>query len=219
MSDDPHDDASNESPSGELPTTEVPPTSHDELRRIGPYRLLEKLGEGGTGEVWLADQTEPVRRKVALKIIKQGMHTRQVVARFEAERRALAMMDHPAIAKVYDAGAGPRGRPYFVMEHVRGVPITEHCDRNRLINRERLDLYMRVCEGVQHAHQKAVIHRDLNPSNVLVSVQDGRAVPKIIDFGVVKATPAVASKRRQLAGFALSFRQGDTGLGASVKRG
>jgi len=159
-----------------------------EVERIGPYRLLEKLGEGGIGEVWLAEQTEPVQREVALKFIKQGMDTKQVIARFEAERQALAMMDHPAIAKVHDAGATPRGRPYFVMERVRGVPITDHCDRHKLSNRERIELLIRVCEGVQHAHQKAVIHRDLKPSNVLVSVQDDHAVPKIIDFGVAKAT-------------------------------
>lgn len=154
---------------------------------IGPYRLLEKIGEGGMGEVWLAGQVEPIRRRVALKIIKRGMDTRQIVARFEAERQALALMDHPAIAKVLDAGETPEGRPYFVMEHVDGVPITEHCDRHRLTNRERLALFVQVCEGVQHAHQKAVIHRDLKPSNVLVTLQDGKPVPKIIDFGVAKA--------------------------------
>ena len=146
----------------ELPTTETSPTSGAAGEQIGPYRLLDKLGEGGMGEVWLAEQTEPVKRKVALKVIKQGMDTKQVVARFEAERQALALMDHPAIAKVFDAGRR-HGRPYFVMEHVKGVPITEYCDRHRLTNRERLDLFMQVCEGVQHAHQKAVIHRDLKP--------------------------------------------------------
>jgi non-specific serine/threonine protein kinase/serine/threonine-protein kinase len=140
------------------------------------------------GEVWLAEQQEPVKRKVALKVIKQGMDTKQVVARFEAEKQALALMDHPAIAKVFDAGATPGGRPYFAMEHVQGVPITEYCDRHRLTNRERLELFMQVCEGVQHAHQKAVIHRDLKPSNVLVAIRDDRPVPKIIDFGVAKAT-------------------------------
>jgi non-specific serine/threonine protein kinase/serine/threonine-protein kinase len=139
------------------------------------------------GEVYEAEQEAPVRRKVALKVIKRGMDTKQVVARFEAERQALAMMDHPAIAKVYDAGATPGGRPYFVMEHVRGVPITEHCDRHRLSIKERLGLFMQVCDGVQHAHHKAVIHRDLKPSNVLVSVRDAKPEPKIIDFGVAKA--------------------------------
>ena len=157
-------------------------------RRIGPYVLRQKIGEGGMGEVWLAEQLEPIQRQVALKVIKRGMDSKQVVARFEIERQALAMMDHPAIAKIHDAGTTPRGRPYFVMEYVRGVPITEHCDRHRLTNRERLELFVQVCEGVQHAHQKAVIHRDLKPSNVLVTIRDDRPQPKIIDFGVAKAT-------------------------------
>jgi non-specific serine/threonine protein kinase/serine/threonine-protein kinase len=176
-----------DSDSTELPSTEAA-ASPGGNRQIGPYRLLQKLGEGGMGEVWLAEQTEPVKREVALKVIKQGMDSRQVVARFEAERQALAMMDHPAVAKVFDAGTTPEGRPYFVMEYVRGVPITEHCDRHRLTNRERLDLFMQVCEGVQHAHQKAIIHRDLKPANVLVTERDGKRLPKIIDFGVAKAT-------------------------------
>jgi serine/threonine protein kinase len=174
--------------STELPTIEAGPTPDETARQIGPYRLLDKLGEGGMGEVWLAEQTEPVKRKVALKLIKQGMDTKQVVARFEAERQALAMMDHPAIAKIYDAGATPRGRPYFAMEYVQGLPITEHCDRHTLTNRQRLELFLQVCEGVQHAHHKAVIHRDLKPSNVLVSILDDKPVPKVIDFGVAKAT-------------------------------
>lgn len=140
------------------------------------------------GEVWLAEQLQPLRRKVALKIIKIGMDTKQVVARFESERQALAMMDHPAIAKVFDAGATERGRPYFVMEYVQGIPITEHCDKFRLNTRDRLELFMQVCQGVQHAHQKAIIHRDLKPSNVLIEIQDGNTLPKIIDFGVAKAT-------------------------------
>jgi non-specific serine/threonine protein kinase/serine/threonine-protein kinase len=172
----------------ELPSTEAAPSPSGDRKQIGPYHLLQKLGEGGMGEVWLAKQTEPVKRRVALKIIKQGMDTKQVVARFEAERQALAMMDHPAVAKVFDAGTTPGGRPYFVMEYVKGVPITEHCDRHKLNNRERLGLFLQVCEGVQHAHQKAIIHRDLKPSNVLVSEQDGKRLPKIIDFGVAKAT-------------------------------
>ena len=157
-------------------------------RSFGPYRLLRLIGEGGMGEVWLADQVTPVRRQVALKVIKAGMDTVQVVARFEAERQALALMDHPAIATVYDGGSTPEGRPYFVMEHVKGEPITTYCDRHRLAMRERLELFAQVCDGVQHAHQKGVIHRDLKPSNVLVAVQDDRPVPKIIDFGVAKAT-------------------------------
>ena len=154
---------------------------------IGRYRLLEKLGEGGMGEVWVAEQKEPVRRRVALKLIKAGMNSREVIARFESERQALALMDHPAIAKVLDAGSTPQGSPYFVMEYVAGVPITTYCDQHRLGMRQRLELFMHVCEGVQHAHQKAIIHRDLKPSNILVTEVDGKAMPKIIDFGVAKA--------------------------------
>jgi eukaryotic-like serine/threonine-protein kinase len=165
---------------------ESPPAA--EARRIGPYRLLQLVGEGGMGEVWLAEQLEPLRRRVAIKLIKAGMDSRQVVARFESERQALALMNHPAIAKVFDAGATPEGRPYFVMEYVAGVPITEHCDAHQLSTAQRLVLLAEVCQGVQHAHQKAIIHRDLKPSNVLVSLVDGKAVPKIIDFGIAKAT-------------------------------
>ncbi len=154
---------------------------------IGPYRLLRPVGEGGMGQVFEAEQIEPIRRKVALKIVKQGMDTREFVARFESERQALALMDHPCIAKVFDAGASERGRPYFVMEFVDGVPITDYCDLHRLSLRQRLELFIQVCEGVQHAHQKAIIHRDLKPSNVLVTAIDGKPVPKIIDFGVAKA--------------------------------
>jgi tetratricopeptide (TPR) repeat protein len=154
---------------------------------IGRYRLLRKIGEGGMGEVWLAEQEEPVRRRVALKLVKAGMNTREVIARFESERQALALMDHPAIAKVFDAGSRPRGGPYFVMEYVAGIPITDYCDNNRLSIRQRLELFIQVCEGVHHAHQKAIIHRDLKPSNILVVEVDGRAAPKIIDFGVAKA--------------------------------
>ena len=164
------------------------PRSHDEGERIGPYRLRDKLGQGGMGEVWLAEQRQPVQRQVALKLIKPGMDTQEVVARFEAERQALAMMDHPAIATVYDAGATPNGRPYFAMELVKGVPITDYCDNHKLTNQERLTIFLKVCEGVQYAHHKAVIHRDLKPGNVLVSVQQDTPVPKIIDFGVAKAT-------------------------------
>jgi len=156
--------------------------------RIGPYRLLELIGEGGMGEVWLAEQLEPMRRRVAFKLIKTGMDTRQVVARFEAERQALALMDHQAIARVLDGGATPEGRPFFVMEYVPGLPITEHCDAHRLSTDQRLELFIAVCEAVQHAHHKAIIHRDLKPSNILVTMVDGRALPKVIDFGVAKAT-------------------------------
>ena len=141
---------------------------------IGPYKLLEAIGEGGMGMVYMAEQTHPVRRKVALKIIKPGMDTRQVIARFEAERQALALMDHPNIAKVLDAGATDSGRPYFVMELVKGIPITDYCDKARLSVRERLDLFVLVCQAVQHAHQKGIIHRDLKPSNVMVTLVDGR---------------------------------------------
>jgi tetratricopeptide (TPR) repeat protein len=159
------------------------------------YRLLQRIGEGGMGEVWVAEQTEPVHRQVALKVIKAGMDSAQVVARFEAERQALAMMDHPAIATVFDGGTTPQGRPYFAMEYVKGEPITVYCDRHRQSMRERLDLFIRVCEGVQHAHQKGIIHRDLKPSNVLVAIQDDRPVPKIIDFGVAKATTQHLTER------------------------
>jgi len=155
---------------------------------IGPYRLIQPIGQGGMGEVWLAEQREPVRRRVAIKLIKAGMDTREVVARFESERQALALMDHPAIAKVFDAGSTPDGRPYFAMEYVPGIPITAYCDKHKLTITKRLELFMRVCEGVQHAHQKAVIHRDLKPSNILVSDVDGGPMPRIIDFGVAKAT-------------------------------
>ncbi len=154
---------------------------------IGRYRLLQKLGEGGMGEVWLAEQREPVRRRVALKLVKSGMNSREVIARFESERQALALMDHPVIAKVLDGGATPEGGPYFVMDYVAGVPITTYCDTHKLTTTERLELFIHVCEGVQHAHQKAIIHRDLKPSNVLVTEVDRRALPKIIDFGVAKA--------------------------------
>src|SRR5687767_14671631 len=157
-------------------------------RQIGPYKLLQVIGEGGFGTVYMAEQETPVRRRVALKVIKLGMDTRQVVVRFEAERQALAIMDHPNIARVFDAGATDAGRPYFVMELVKGDPITQYCDAARLTPRQRLELFIPVCQAVQHAHQKGVIHRDIKPSNVLVTLHDGRAVPKVIDFGIAKAT-------------------------------
>ncbi|MHC4993163.1 MAG: serine/threonine-protein kinase, partial [Planctomycetota bacterium] len=155
---------------------------------IGPYRILQQIGEGGFGVVYMAEQQTPVQRKVALKIIKLGMDTKQVIARFEAERQALALMDHPNIARVLDAGATESGRPYFVMELVKGVPLSQYCDTNRLSTRERIELFLNVCRAVQHAHQKGIIHRDLKPSNVLVTLHDTRPVPKIIDFGIAKAT-------------------------------
>jgi serine/threonine protein kinase len=169
------------------PGTTAAPTASPAGPVIGPYHLLQLIGHGGMGEVWQAEQKQPVRRRVAVKLIKAGMDTREVVARFESERQALALMDHPAIAKVFDAGSTLEGRPYFVMEYVAGIPITDYCDRHRLTTRQRLELFMHLCEGVQHAHQKAIIHRDLKPSNIVVTEVDGRAAPKIIDFGVAKA--------------------------------
>jgi len=154
---------------------------------IGRYKLLELIGEGGMGLVYLAEQQEPVRRQVALKVIKPGMDSRQVIARFEAERQALAVLDHSNIARVLDAGTTKTGRPYFVMEYVRGISITKYCDRHKLSIEKRLKLFLRVCEAVHHAHQKGIIHRDIKPANILVFDQDDRAVPKIIDFGIAKA--------------------------------
>ncbi len=169
---------------------------------IGPYKLLEQIGEGGFGVVFMAEQAQPVRRKVALKVLKPGMDTRQVVARFEAERQALALMDHPNIARIFDGGETASGRPYFVMELVRGVPITDFCDHNRLPVRERLELFIAVCQAVQHAHQKGVIHRDLKPSNILVTLHDDRAVAKVIDFGVAKATGQQLTDKTLFTNFA-----------------
>jgi serine/threonine protein kinase len=155
---------------------------------IGHYKLLEQIGEGGMATVYMAEQEQPIRRKVALKIIKLGMDTKQVIARFEAERQALALMDHPNIAKVFDAGTTDTGRPYFVMELVRGDSITEYCDKNNLSTKDRLALFLQVCDAVQHAHQKGIIHRDIKPSNVMVTHHEGKPVPKVIDFGIAKAT-------------------------------
>jgi serine/threonine protein kinase/Flp pilus assembly protein TadD len=193
-----------ESPAVEPPeasTAAWSPSTEGPGATIGPYTLREQIGEGGMGVVYVAEQTQPVRRKVALKIIKPGMDTRQVIARFEAERQALAMMDHPNIARVHDGGATESGRPYFVMELVRGIPITDYCDRERLSIPERLELFVLVCRAVQHAHQKGVIHRDLKPSNILVTVIDGAAVPKVIDFGVAKATGGALTDRTLYTGF------------------
>src|SRR5437899_7344247 len=181
---------------------------------IGPYKLLQQIGEGGMGTVFMAEQTQPVQRKVALKIIKPGMDSRQVIARFEAERQALAMMDHVNIARVLDAGTVgqpfqadssptsqpgkadlPTGRPYFVMELVHGVPITKYCDDNELTPRQRLELFVPVCQAIQHAHQKGIIHRDIKPSNVMITLYDGKPVPKVIDFGVAKATEQKLTER------------------------
>src|SRR5438874_967147 len=195
-------------------TVNVPPINERPGTVIGPYKLLQQIGEGGMGVVWMAEQTEPVKRKVALKIIKPGMDSRQVIARFEAERQALAMMDHVNIARVFDGGttaepdalargmakslayaSGSAGRPYFVMELVHGVPITKYCDDNHLTPRQRLELFVPVCQAIQHAHQKGIIHRDVKPSNVMITLYDGKPVPKVIDFGVAKATEQRLSER------------------------
>src|SRR5262245_5125288 len=180
------DSASSHSSVIRLPTGKSP-ANLEIGKTLGVYKILQLLGEGGFGFVYLAEQHEPVHRKVALKILKLGMDTHQVIARFEAERQALAMMDHPNIAKVLDAGATDVGRPYFVMELVKGVPITQYCDENRLAPKERLVLFMLVCNAVQRAHTKGIIHRDLKPSNILITMQDGKPVPKVIDFGIAKA--------------------------------
>jgi serine/threonine protein kinase len=169
---------------------------------IGRYKLLEQIGEGGFGIVYMAEQQEPIYRKVALKIIKLGMDTKSVIARFEAERQALAMMDHPNIAKVLDAGATDTGRPYFVMELVKGIPITEYCDKNNLETRQRLELFVDVCKAVQHAHQKGIIHRDIKSSNVLITLHDGKPVPKVIDFGIAKATSQRLTEKTLFTRFA-----------------
>jgi serine/threonine protein kinase len=174
-------------PAPGVPTEKYAPVAERVGTMIGPYKLMEQIGEGGFGLVFVAEQQEPVKRRVALKIIKPGMDSAQVVARFEQERQALALMDHPNIAKVLDAGATESGRPYFVMELVRGIPITDYCDKHQLAPRERLELFVSVCQAIQHAHQKGVIHRDVKPSNVLVTSHDGRPVAKVIDFGVAKA--------------------------------
>ena len=168
---------------------------------FGRYQILRPLGEGGMGTVYLAEQLEPIRRRVALKVVKLGMDTAQVLARFNNERQALAMMDHPNIAQIFDAGATTKGRPYFVMEYIEGAPITQYCDRKRMTTKERLALFLAVCRAVQHAHQKGVIHRDLKPSNVLVTEQDGTPVPKVIDFGIAKATDKWAVENTLLTQF------------------
>jgi serine/threonine protein kinase len=176
-----------ESPTRELSTLLGTSAGEDLDTEIGPYKLLQQIGEGGMGTVFLAEQTQPVHRQVAVKVIRPGMDSSKIIVRFEAERQALALMDHPNIAKVLDAGTTPTGRPYFVMELIRGTPITQYCDEHRLTLRERLQLFVSICQAVQHAHQKSIIHRDLKPSNVLVALYDGKAVPKVIDFGIVKA--------------------------------
>src|SRR5208337_3233699 len=173
---------------GPLPELGNHPLTDQSGERIGRYKLLQQIGEGGCGVVYMAEQEQPIRRRVALKIIKLGMDTKNVIARFEAERQALALMDHPNIARVLDAGATEAGRPFFVMESVRGIAITHYCDEEQLNPEQRLRLFVQVCQAVQHAHQKGIIHRDLKPSNILVADHDGVPVPKIIDFGIAKAT-------------------------------
>jgi WD40 repeat protein/serine/threonine protein kinase len=182
-------------------TMDEPPAPERPGTWIGPYKLLEKIGERGMGEVWVADQQEPIRRRVAVKVIKPGMDSRAVLARFEAERQALALMDHPNIAKVLDAGSTADGRPYFVMDLVKGTPITQFCDLRKLSPRQRLELFVPVCQAIQHAHQKGVIHRDIRPSNVLVELYDDRPVPKVIDFGVAKAVGQRLTERTRYTGF------------------
>jgi WD40 repeat protein/serine/threonine protein kinase len=191
--------ADTEQPMSSQPTTAAGPVAGTVL--AGRYKLLELIGEGGMGAVWLAEQQEPVRREVAIKVIKPGMDSRQVLARFDAERHALALMDHPNIARVLDGGATAEGRPFFAMELVKGVPITRYCDEKRLSPRERLELFVPVCQAIQHAHQKGVIHRDLKPSNVLVAPYDGRPVPKVIDFGVAKAAGQLLTDKTLFTGF------------------
>jgi WD40 repeat protein/serine/threonine protein kinase len=191
-----------ESPAEGLPATVDEPISERPGTVIGPYKLLEPIGEGGFGVVFMAEQQQPVRRKVALKVLKPGMDTRQVVARFEAERQALALMDHPNIAHILDGGEAASGRPYFVMELVRGIPITEFCDQSHLPVRQRLELFLSVCQAVQHAHQKGIIHRDLKPSNVLVTLHDDKAVVKVIDFGIAKATGQQLTDKTLFTNFA-----------------
>ena len=192
-----HDDASQfleQSLFASAPTIEQPQYERPGTQ-IGPSKLLQQIGEGGMGIVFMAEQTQPVQRKVALKIIKPGMDSTQVLKRFDAERQALAMMDHVNIARVIDGGATESGRPYFVMELINGVPITKYCDDNHLTPRERLELFVPVCQAIQHAHQKGIIHRDIKPSNVLVTLYDGKPVPKVIDFGVAKATEQKLTER------------------------
>src|SRR6059036_442355 len=185
----PNPDASPMGPGEADPTTRVTvPSEQGPGTMIGRYKLLEKVGEGGFGTVYVAEQREPVKRRVALKIIKLGMDTKQVIARFEAERQALALMDHPNIAKVLDAGSTETGRPFFAMELVRGIKITDFCDEHKLSTADRLKLFLQVCRAIQHAHQKGIIHRDIKPSNILVTLHDGVPVPKVIDFGIAKAT-------------------------------
>lgn len=193
-------DHANPDPGATLVTSHAPGISPidgkitNEPTSIGPYKLVRRLGEGGMGSVWLAEQTAPVKREVAIKLIKSGRFSEDVLRRFDLERQSLAIMNHPAIARVFDAGSTGEGQPYFVMEYVSGLPITKFCKKHGLSIRERIELVITICEGVQHAHQKAVIHRDLKPSNILVAEIDGKPVPRIIDFGIAKAAQAVTAE-------------------------
>jgi serine/threonine-protein kinase len=191
-----------EPPASADPATILEPGREGPCAIIGPYKLLEQIGEGGFGVVFMAEQQHPVRRKVALKILKPGMDSAQVIARFEAERQALALMDHRNIAHVLDAGATASGRPHVVMELVKGIPITSFCDQESLPTPERLELFVHVCQAVQHAHHKGIIHRDLNPSNVLVTLHDGTPVVKVIDFGIAKALGQQLTDKTLFTGFA-----------------
>ena len=193
--DDTDEEATAEAKSSEMPVGKPGARTLRTPERVGPYRILERIGEGGMGVVYLAEQQEPIRRRVALKLIKLGMDTEQVIARFESERQALALMSHPNVARVLEAGATAEGRPFFVMEYVAGIPITDYCDRYHLSLRERLELFLQACEAIQHAHQKGLIHRDIKPSNVLVTTEEDRPVVKVIDFGVAKATTQRLTER------------------------
>jgi hypothetical protein len=190
-----------ESPAANRDSTTDEPAAESRGSMIGPYKIVELIGEGGMGAVYLAQQSEPIKRLVAVKLIKAGMDSRQVIARFEAERQALALMDHANIARVLDAGTTAAGRPYFVMDLVKGVPITKYCDERRLTPRQRLELFIPVCHAIQHAHQKGIIHRDLKPTNVLVALYDGKPVPKVIDFGVAKAAGQSLTEKTLVTGF------------------
>src|SRR4029079_9786421 len=182
-------------------TVDMPATSEQPGTVIGPYKLLQQIGEGGMGTVFMAEQTRPVQRKGALKVIKAGLGSREASARLEAERQGLALMDHVNIARVLDAGTTEAGRPYFVMELVHGVPITQYCDSNHLTLRQRLELFVPICHAIQHAHPKGILHRDIKPSNILVALYDGAPVPKVIDFGVAKAPGPKLTEKTMFTGF------------------
>ena len=200
-----------------LATTDASATIREEPgEEIGRYKLLQRIGEGGFGVVYMAEQEKPVRRKVALKIIKAGMDTKEVVARFEAERQALALMEHTNIAKVLDGGSTDSGRPYFVMELVKGVPLTQFCDENQLETSKRLELFQTVCSAIQHAHQKGIIHRDIKPSNVMVTLHDGEPIVKVIDFGVSKAISQHLTEKTMFTAYGVLAMPSSTCLSCST---